>query len=431
MSLIIAYHHKSLGVVCTDDRMSVEDPTTGEMKIVAGREAKILQLPGGTVLGSVGRAIVGEQLRADVLRTMEHDRLAFGDLVRLVPEVAARHFEARTRLANPKKDLLDVLLVGFDEQQHRIRGYIWRSETGFEEIETTKDPGARIAAAGAFTDAKILQALTKHAGLAKWRKAPWYAGLLRDAINEHADRNPLGTIGRASFFAGVDRDGAVTLPEEFPPAPAPEMQLAAVDAVCNEGGFIYVGSILTPPAGGTDTVGNGDGGGGAQVGNLTTLGMAVLTTKTLATPASVTSPQLAVDGNTSTACVLSATGAGGGGGLALVALTGVAGVSRNYYSASLFLIASIPTNTLNSSLLPGAAIATFQYSIDGGHTLLSFPSGIAALPGTTYPVTTGQVILPFGLNLSQVQLFIEVNGSTSTAGTADLNVYEAYIQAEE
>jgi hypothetical protein len=429
MSLLLVYHDRARAVVACDDRATYFD-AEGSRQTLAGRIPKFATI-GGLVLGSVGRCDLALQLERGTSRLLASEAgHRFLSLAHSLPHICRRLFAARRPLDIPAADdKIDVMLLGYDQQQARIRCFVWRSEDNFEPIETTDLAGSnRIVALGAFdiSDEVALIDLTQRA--AKPKGTPWIASQLRDAVNDISAKWP-ATIGPASFFAALDARGSVTLPKEFATPPVTDVLPEAATTSLNAGRF-YVGSIWTPKAGAPDTVGNNDGGSGAQNGMINGLNMSIVQTtgSQLSTTGNgvVTNPENAIDGDLTTRCQLTAS-AGGGGGTASLYLSGPPGMSPHaYQSAVLKLRCRCLTNNVLSN---GDGVCQAYYSVTGTNPGAWMAIIAATSSPSTLAETTFQVPLPGGQNLSQVAVYcfaLVVSGGTS--GSIVFEITEAWIE---
>lgn len=197
----------------------------------------------------------------------------------------------------------------------------------------------------------------------------------------------------------------------------------------NGGNRFFVGSILTPKSGAPDTTGNNDGGGGAQIGNKNILNMTSATTPTTGGNAAITNPSFSYDGDLTTFAKLTLTGNGSHNAVGNYLLQGPPGITRSYSSATAYVRFAVPTNSL-TPVGTGQGVAQLIFNwIGGAGTALNVPAG------TTAALQTVGISLPLGLNLSQVFLsttFSSFNGTADcTSGSLELDIYEAWIEADE
>jgi hypothetical protein len=448
MSIIVVYYDHNKSVVCSDDRISREDPATLAITRIDGRASKIVVLPRNIVFGTVGRTDVGEKLFRMLTRMCGANDLAFEWLAEALPSLLRFAWARRapTQLS-AKVNKQDSLLLGKD-RGGAIKCYVFRSENDFQPIETTL-PGHRVAVLGAFelVDEKRLQDFTMDVGLKGERqKAPWIASKIRNLIDEisalHSE-----SIGQASYFTAINRDGSIALPPEFPPPPTvDETESAQRAALAQVGRFFvgsiraalagpgrfFVGSIRTPVSGGLDTAGNGDGGSGAQYGTTTVLQMALTSTVSQSGNGTLTNPANAVDGDPNTFATIAATGNSALNSINL-GLQGVpASISGAAKSAILRVTYSVPTNSLNG-VGPVVSIVPHSQGNYGG-PIIGGTDLVDVNPGVTVAKTTVTLdLLANGINnLSQVFLiFAGGCGTSSTSGSLALRIYDVSVVVEE
>ncbi len=303
MSLLVAYFDKLRAVVASDDRAVVEENSTRTP--LPGRFPKFRILKsavlGAVVLGFVGRNDLAEKLWAGTERMMSgNPTMSFRDLAESLPQFTRIAFSKRQPLQIIEGDKLDGLLAGYDRAQGRMRVLVWRSEDDFHVVEPSQDPNARVLALGAFelSNEDALHRLTARMQRAGRMESSWIVDSLRFTVAKLHDMHPL-VIGAPSFYAALDRSGSVELPAEFPPPDSESLLPSAVGARLYAGRF-FVGSITTPAAGKPDTIGNDDGGAGAQSGQVNTHYLGNLGTFLAITPGGngvKTNEPAMVDGN--------------------------------------------------------------------------------------------------------------------------------------
>jgi hypothetical protein len=176
-------------------------------------------------------------------------------------------------------------------------------------------------------------------------------------------------------------------------------------AVLASPGNFFVGSILTPPQGGQDTVGNNDGGVGAQ-GGLT---MSVFATA-VNTTGSWTNTNQAIDGNASTPATI------GGVTSGTIVVSGFP--ATTLYGGQALNVAAFAQVT-------GPGTASISYSTDGGATFTAIQS-ISPPTGTQQFInfTDYQVTLPPNISLANVQVKLEFTGAALHDNAA---FYEAWV----
>jgi len=212
---------------------------------------------------------------------------------------------------------------------------------------------------------------------------------------------------------------------------SPTMNASLVkETALNYPGRFFVGSIQTPRSGAPDTIGNGDGGSGAQFGQVNALAMSV-SDKTASSGGSavVNNPLNAVDGDTTSFSSVAIV-ANSGTNFASLVLSGPAGIYRRYSSIVLKVRIGVPIASLNvSSPFGGYKLA---YSLNGPAgafgAFIEVSNGTA---GTDLPVRTLSVVIPPGTNLSQIAVWVQVRGFTTQIGSLEADVYEVWIEATE
>lgn len=179
---------------------------------------------------------------------------------------------------------------------------------------------------------------------------------------------------------------------------------------------LFIGSILTPASGAANTIGNNDGGTGAQIGGFG------ITRPSIVSGNGVT-PTAAFDQNFSTA---------GTCGDSSVSMTPEIEVWSGFVN-SIYATANISqTLKINSSLtkINGTSANTtgkLEYSLDGGSTWTT----IFNLTGTTTrAVTTDPITLPVTQNLTLVQVRGTGQYTAGTATTVTLHVWEIWIEVQ-
>jgi hypothetical protein len=321
-------------------------------------------------------------------------------------------------------DKQDSILIGV--QDGRIRSYAFLTDNNFEPLETTASPGNRICVVGGYglADEGLLQAFTARVGKdGEQKRAPWVAAQLRGLIDRISELHP-DSIGRGSYFAALDRHGPIRLPADFPEPPTVQEVTAQREPALAEAGNFFVGSIVTPRAGAPDSIGNSDGGVGAQFGQITVLSMSIVNPTTTGGGGTIANPENSVDGDLTTFTTLKVTGSTiPTGGSALLTLSGPPGLAQRYQSAVLKVAAAVPTNSYTSPSSLGSCV----YSLDGGN---SSAGAIFSLVGTTAAFAIYSVTLPAGQNLSQVQVQFDATvASNAGPGTVEVDVYSAWIEA--
>lgn len=212
---------------------------------------------------------------------------------------------------------------------------------------------------------------------------------------------------------------------------AVEFNATQVKDVAMAGDFrFFVGSILTPIPGGQDTVGNGDGGAGAQVGMVNELTMSANTASNQFGTGAIANPQYSIDGDPTTFVVLTASGNGSANNLDLT-IAGPPGISRAYSSLKLKIDASMPVNNLGVS----SGGPQIVYSIDGGVTF-NLISQFHPLPNATVARQSVMINLPLTQNIALVQVRALMGTGAplfgyASGGSAEIDLYGVSIIATE
>jgi len=315
-----------------------------------------------------------------------------------------------------------------------MRAFVFTAQDSFLPIETTGDASNRIFCLGHYGpgDTPILQGLTERMEFAAKKALPWIAAELRDTVHELHSKYPIA-IGQRSFYAALDARGIVELPSDFPPAPAAAADAAfaahhvttnkevAFDGVTR----FFLGSIMTPPAGGPDTVGFADGGPGAQIGMVNTFGLSSFrsTTSGLIT---VANPLNAIDGDLSTFCTLTLNAQTSPLSLIDLSWLDPPGITRKYSSIKVFVRMSIESNTLNA-----AAVGQLSWFNNSTGASSLFDSETNWATGTPVAVGTYQHALPAGTNISQIGVEAAMQTGASTTGTIVCRIYQVWVEAIE
>ena len=199
------------------------------------------------------------------------------------------------------------------------------------------------------------------------------------------------------------------------------------DALNSPNNF-FVGSITTPAAGAPDTIGNNDGGAGAQNGRTNVFNFSLQAPSgSTSGNGNVTDPSHAVDGNFNTFAQLTATANGSGTqNDAQLILQSPPSIGRGYKSATLNVKCGITVNSVAGTPPASGFIALVSYTTQGnvfGNTIASVNVGSG-----TIPVQTFSFNLPINLNLSQVAIeVLIVLDSGQTSGSIEVDFYGAEI----
>jgi hypothetical protein len=202
------------------------------------------------------------------------------------------------------------------------------------------------------------------------------------------------------------------------------------DALFTENRF-FVGSIQTPRKGAIDTIGNNDGGSGAQDGMLNVLEMTFASDQ-VSNGATITDINNMVDGNLTTfgSMVFPGNPDAGATNCNLV-VSGPPGLTRRYSSSVLKILVAAPI----ASLITGGA----QMKIWQGLQVFGTPDaallGIVDIWAAGNPIFTAtlfEIELPAGANLGNVFISIViVSNDTNPADSLELDIYEVWIEAIE
>lgn len=359
----------------------------------------------------------------------DYPATTIGEFAQTVPTLAKMAFRkrAQTTARDAKFDVLEISVIGYDQRREKIRAFQFSSQNDFAFFESTEGPNARIFALGYYqkADWPLLQALTAKMQLAHTKKSPWVAAQLREALDELHQRHPI-EVSKEGFFAAFDRDGIQELPSDFPALPSsPVLENVQVHhaSIIKEDAFgmnrMFVGSVRTPVASGQDTIGNNDGGVGAQGGDLNILQLTVVSSTATGVGAHITSPNFACDGDQTKACVL---GLAGPSATDTIILSPVIGLVRKFQSVTLKVLLSVPTNTLTG--VDGLVVG---YALDGATytTLLTVAGGVTRALGTL------SASLPLTGNLSQLTVKLNLSADPGDSGIAGVYLYEVWIEAVE
>jgi hypothetical protein len=187
----------------------------------------------------------------------------------------------------------------------------------------------------------------------------------------------------------------------------------------DDSGRFFVGSVVTPAAGASDTTGNNDGGVGAQMGDFLKI---FFSTSAIAfsTNGSVTSPDNANDGNDATyaACVAQNVGGIGGGFNVILSLPPIAVYS--FQSATLNIKSSASVTTNNS-----LGYCKCNYSLDNGNTFTNLYS-VASFGSRS--LTTDHISIASPNNMGRIQVQFEGQVAASQSPVVTIDVYECWLE---
>jgi hypothetical protein len=190
-------------------------------------------------------------------------------------------------------------------------------------------------------------------------------------------------------------------------------------------GKFFVGSILTPSAGSQDTIGNNDGGSGAEVGDTFVMfpttyfetGLSWLPVGQDASGNHDSFSFAAVDGDSSTSASALKIGAGD----IVVMFAGWPGFAANRWSSLKLKVRSGGTTSNNA----GNSV-TVDYSTDGGSTWTTIWT-IGA--NATRAAATDVITLP--TNLSAGSVIVRFTMHVATAGSSQGDMYELWQEGQQ
>lgn len=177
-------------------------------------------------------------------------------------------------------------------------------------------------------------------------------------------------------------------------------------------GRFYLGSIVTPSAAQADTVGNNDGGTGAQAGYLQVDGFHYVSHSGLA---NVTGIGSEFDGNSASALQTQET-SGTGGSVDTMRLS----LTDKFF----FPPTNITLKVVSSGATSTAGGATLKYSINGGSTYTNIWQVTA---GASRTKGLDSVTIPAGTPMSSIILAADVQGTTGFTN-AQVDIYEAWVE---
>jgi hypothetical protein len=178
-------------------------------------------------------------------------------------------------------------------------------------------------------------------------------------------------------------------------------------------GYIFIGSIMTAVSGGPQTIGNNDGGVGAQGGGTNVLlGGATSSTSSGGT---VTNPSYAIDGNITTYASISATYSSG---------IKIQNLIVENFAPFLATTGTVTLNIRSAGTISGAmSEITLEYSLNGGVTWTT----IYDVTGSSRALTTDQISLSTAQNTALVQIRATVTTGGSAGNSCSIRFYESWI----
>ena len=182
----------------------------------------------------------------------------------------------------------------------------------------------------------------------------------------------------------------------------------------------FVGSITTPPDGGADTVGNNDGGTGAQIAPVQELPPIIHTSATTGAGTSVGNAARSRDGDKGNYADCAGTGTGVTTGRTATLTLQAFQSGLGFVTATLKIKSEVPAPTITTWR------ARLRYSLDGGATwtdVFNITTGSRAATIDSVSLLPSQ-----RLQLVQVEAFISNDGENNAGVSVSLRLYEAWIE---
>lgn len=440
MSLLLGYFRRNRLVVASDDGVS-QIGEDGKYTLSSERYIKFRTF-GPTsrpvIVGCVGRYDLSEKLFSGLDRMMADLSLPLLELGMALPNIVAHIVENRAPSnISPERDGMQVFLAGFDGQKMRVHVFM-AGDDGLQTVELTSEENNCLAALGWLSDRQMiaLQSFSSYLGKNGNRLGSrWVARELRAKIQELQETHP-DTIGAPGAFLDVSPRGIEPLPEDLAPAPE-RVATPLVNSVLAMSGTnrFFVGSISTPPATGAPTLGNNDGGPGAQIGMKTLIQFNSATPQATGN-GTVANAGNSIDGDSTDYATLTVF-AGSPGGTAAITCAGASGIIPSNASIAVSFSFSMPTNNLVdvSTVIPlqvlviisGVTITTFNVYLTASS---SSPRGPQALQTLTLPVTIGTASPTFNLMNVSVRITSE-SSSVSTSGSVVTQINDVFLVATQ
>jgi hypothetical protein len=187
----------------------------------------------------------------------------------------------------------------------------------------------------------------------------------------------------------------------------------------NGAGRFFIGSIVTPAATAPNTIGNSDGGVGAQSGQTAVFLFGAATASGVSGQGSVTGANNAIDGNLTSFATVAISSAGSAASNAALILSAASPSSAPWSSLTLFVRSAVTANT-DTNLTP----ASMDYSLDGGVNFINIYTVAAS---TTRALTTDSITLPLNQNLALLRVQSSVSRNTGFAQVVTVHVHEAWV----
>jgi hypothetical protein len=205
------------------------------------------------------------------------------------------------------------------------------------------------------------------------------------------------------------------------------------ETILNSYGQLFVGSIRTPKAANADTIGNDDGGAGAQVGNLFRINPSQYLLASVSGTRVITDPQKAVNGDTSTYAEFTLSDPGGTGGFLNIVYGLPPAITAAWKSLTLFVKSSVPTNTTTNGSQIHVSYHLDMYALNPNPLAPSYPPGPSDMifnitNGATRAITTDQISLPLTQNIGHVAVAIIFSFNIDTGHSITCRIYEIWIE---
>jgi hypothetical protein len=194
-------------------------------------------------------------------------------------------------------------------------------------------------------------------------------------------------------------------------------------------GRFFIGSILTPDAGAPDTIGNNDGGVGAQTGTLYRIAPSQYVPLSIPGAATVTDVPKGIDGDAASFAEFKITSAGGGSSPELTAWYATfPSIKGPWKSLNLYVKSSVPTNT---SAVSGSTARLDYYKTFTGSSAVGTSGGTIFTTGlgATRAITLDTVSLPLDQNLGQLAVYIDVLSFLEANGVIiTMRIYDIWVE---
>lgn len=199
------------------------------------------------------------------------------------------------------------------------------------------------------------------------------------------------------------------------------------ETILNNYGQLFVGSIRTPVATGSNTVGNNDGGAGAQVGNVIRLAPGQYATA--GGVAVTTTPEKAIDGDSASKGTWVATSTG-----ASASETSSWGLFPSFTQPWKALTLNVKSQVTANTTTAAPAISKLVYysSVVGSFVGIGLPLGGNTIwsvnPGITRALTTDTISLPLTQNTGQVLMQLIITTSNTAGEHTNVDMYDMWIE---